>query len=176
MISLVLKYWQSKGELEKLRVACQSFWDLLEYYMQFPLQQMDIETCTVGVLELFAWQRNINRLKNEPESLFRKRVKYAFVNSKDSGSVAGFIRIFQRLGIGDITIEERNEFRDWDIIMLHLSDDSLAEFQFVLNDIVLQYGRLCRRYELVTITDASVPMAGHEFNHSWGYASAEWTV
>jgi hypothetical protein len=174
MIDLKLKFWQSKGELAKLRNACQAFWDWFDNYLQFPLQQMDAETCVLGILNLLAWQRNIEPLVNEPEALFRKRVKYAFVNSKDAGSTAGFIRIFQRLGIGEITIEERHPDRDWDVIILNLSDETLGEYHDLLNNLIRQYGRLCRRYELMTTTTASVPMAAHEFNYSWDYTSAEW--
>lgn len=174
MITLILKSWQAKGELKKLKTACQAFWEWVENYLQFPLQQMDAETCTVTILKLLAWQRNITPIINETETLFRKRVKYAFVNAQDAGSTAGFIRIFERLGIGTITIQERHPLRDWDIIILQLTDMQLSSYHDLLNELVLQYGRLCRRYELMTIAEASLPMAAHEFNNGWDYASAEW--
>lgn len=142
--------------------------------MQFPIQQMDAETCTIGILNLLAWQRDIKPIINEPEALFRKRVKYAFINAIDAGSTAGFIRIFQRLGIGDITIKERHPWRDWDVIILNISNEQLLEYQALLNDLVNQYGRLCRRYEFMTTAEVVLPMAAHEFNHSWDYTSAEW--
>lgn len=174
MIQLKLVFWLSKGELAKLKAACQLFWEWVELIVQFPLQQMNADTCTMGILKLMAWQRDIQPLINEPEALFRKRVKYAFINAKDAGSTAGFIRIFERLGIGTITISERDPSRDWDVVILHMTDAQLSEYHHLLWSLIRQYGRLCRRYELNTTTDASLPMAAHEFNHSWDYASAEW--
>ncbi len=53
-------------------------------------------------------------------------MKYAFINAKDSGSVAGFIAIFERLGIGNVLIKERQPHIDWDVIILVLNDEQLT--------------------------------------------------
>lgn len=165
MIKLELKFWLAGTELSKLRDAAQAWWERVESWISWPLQQLDAETCHLAVLDLMAWQRDITRYRGEPESLYRLRVKYAFVNAVDAGSVAGFKRIFQRLGIGALEIRERQPDRDWDVVQLLLSDEQLSDFSTLLDIIVYQYGRTCRRYELVGTTELTLGLEAHEFGH-----------
>jgi hypothetical protein len=165
MIKLELPFWLGGEELTKLQVAAQSWWEAVESWVGWPLQQMDPETCHLAVLDLIAWQRDISRFRGESEGLYRLRVKYAYVNAVDAGSVAGFKRIFQRLGIGDLTISERQPDRDWDIVQLHLTDEQLAANPLLLDMIIHQYGRTCRRYEFVTTTAVSLSIATFEFSN-----------
>ncbi|MFP6364636.1 phage tail protein [Pseudomonas aeruginosa] len=162
MIKLELKFWLAGTELSKLRDAAQAWWERVESWISWPLQQLDAETCHLAVLDLMAWQRDITRFRGEPESLYRRRVKFAFVNAVDAGSTAGFKRIFQRLGIGDVQILERQRDRDWDVVQLVLSDQQLSDYPVLLDLIVNQYGRTCRRYELVTNTWLELVIAVHE--------------
>ncbi|MCZ7024177.1 phage tail protein, partial [Salmonella enterica] len=87
--------------------AAQSWWEKVEGWLQWPLMQMNADTCHITVLDLLAWQRDISRFKDEPESLYRLRVKFAFINSVDAGSTVGLKRILQRLGVGYVEINER---------------------------------------------------------------------
>lgn len=121
----------------------QSVWS----WLLFPLQQMDALTCSESLLKLMAWDRDIQRFDGEPLTLFRKRVKFAAINAKDAGSVAGFIAIFDRLGIGHVEICERLNGRAFDVVRIRLSDEQLAINHQLLNEIIRQYGRTCRRYE-----------------------------
>lgn len=164
MIKLELKFWLAGTELSKLRDAAQAWWERVESWITWPLQQLDAETCHLAVLELMAWQRDITRFRGEPESLFRLRVKYAFVNAVDAGSTAGFKRIFQRLGIGEVRIAERQYDRDWDVVQLHLDDQQLSDFPQLLDMVIHQYGRTCRRYELVATTNVTLLMGAYEVN------------
>lgn len=164
MIKLELKFWLAGTELSKLRDAAQAWWERVESWVSWPLQQLDAETCHLAVLELMAWQRDITRFRGEPESLFRLRVKYAFVNAVDAGSTAGFKRIFQRLGIGEVRIAERQYDRDWDVVQLHLDDQQLSDFPQLLDMVIHQYGRTCRRYELVGTTLLHLVIGVHELN------------
>ena len=116
------------------------------------------------VLDLLAWQRDIQRFQGEPETLYRLRVKYAFINAVEAGSTSGLIRIFQRLGIGYVEIQERLPDQDWDIVSLLLSDSQLSENPVLLRVLIQQYGRTCRRYEFSTITPVSVGVCLVEFN------------
>ncbi|WP_241000450.1 phage tail protein, partial [Pseudomonas viridiflava] len=111
------------------------------------LLQMDADTCHLTVLDLLAWQRDITRFKGEPEGLYRLRVKYAFINSVDAGSTAGLKRILERLGVGYVEIQERMPERDWDVVLLTLSDSQLSENPDLLRVLIRQYGRTCRRYD-----------------------------
>jgi hypothetical protein len=133
-------------------------------WLRWPLQQMDAQTCHLTVLDLLAWQRDITRFKDEPESLYRLRVKFAFVNAVDAGSTAGLKRILQRLGVGHIEIDERMPDRDWDVVLLRLSDSQLSENPELLRVLVQQYGRTCRRYDFVSITPVSLRIGAVHFN------------
>ncbi|SDZ45269.1 phage tail protein [Pseudomonas sp. NFIX28] len=164
MIRLRLPFWLDGPELAKLKAAAQTWWEKIEGWLQWPLLQMDAETCHLTVLDLLAWQRDINRFKDEPESLYRLRVKFAFINAVDAGSTAGLKRILHRLGVGYVEIEERLEGRDWDVVLLRLSDSQLSENPELLRVLIQQYGRTCRRYDFVTITPVTLRIVAADFN------------
>ena len=164
MIKLKLPFWLDGKELNRLRTASQSWWDRVEGWLQWPLLQMDAETCHLTVLDLLAWQRDISRFKDEPESLYRLRVKFAFINAVDAGSTAGLKRILQRLGVGYVEIDERLPDRDWDVVLLRLSDSQLSQNPELMRVLIQQYGRTCRRYDFVTITPVSLRIVAVDFN------------
>ncbi|AYN13900.1 phage tail protein [Pseudomonas monteilii] len=164
MIKLKLPFWLEGIELTKLKNAAQSWWEKVEQWLKWPLLQIDAETCHLTVLDLLAWQRDIQRFQGEPEALYRLRVKYAFINAVEAGSTAGMIRIFQRLGIGYVEIQERLPDQDWDIVSLLLSDSQLSQNPVLLRVLIQQYGRTCRRYEFSTITPVSMAVCLAEFN------------
>ena len=116
------------------------------------------------MLDLLAWQRDISRFKDEPESLYRLRVKFAFINAVDAGSTAGLKRILQRLGVGYVEIDERLPDRDWDVVLLRLSDSQLSQNPELMRVLIQQYGRTCRRYDFVTITPVSLRIVAVDFN------------
>lgn len=164
MIRLKLPFWLSGPELAKLKQAAQAWWEKVEGWMQWPLLQLDAETCHLAILDLLAWQRDITRFPDEPLSLFRLRVKFAFINAVDAGSTAGLKRILRRLGVGYVEIEERMPDRDWDVVLLRLSDSQLSENPELLRVLIQQYGRTCRRYDFVTITPVTLRIAVADFN------------
>ena len=164
MIKLKLPFWLDGIELTMLKDASQKWWETVEGWLQWPLLQMDADTCHLTVLDLLAWQRDISRFKDEPESLYRLRVKFAFINAVDAGSTAGLKRILQRLGVGYIEIDERMPGRDWDVVLLRLSDSQLSQNPELLRVLIQQYGRTCRRYDFVTITPVSLRIVAVDFN------------
>ena len=164
MIQLKLPFWLSGPELTKLKASAQAWWAKVEEWMQWPLLQADAETCHLTILDLLAWQRDITRFDGEPESLYRLRVKYAFVNAVDAGSPAGLKRILRRLGVGYVEIEERMPDRDWDVVLLTLSDSQLSENPELLRVLIQQYGRTCRRYDFVTVTPVTMHTLIADFN------------
>ena len=164
MIKLKLPFWLDGKELSRLKTASQSWWEKVEGWMQWPLLQMDAETCHLTVLDLLAWQRDISRFKDEPESLYRLRVKFAFINAVDAGSTAGLKRILQRLGVGYVEIDERLPDRDWDVVLLRLSDSQLSQNPELMRVLIQQYGRTCRRYDFVSITPVSLRVVAVDFN------------
>ena len=164
MSPLKLPFWLAGPELTKLKVAAQAWWAKVTGWLQWPLQQMDAETCHLTVLDLLAWQRDITRFKDEPESLYRLRVKFAFINAVDAGSTAGLKRILRRLGVGYVEIDERMPDRDWDVVLLRLSDSQLSESPELLRVLIQQYGRTCRRYDFVTVTPVTINTRLANFN------------
>ncbi|CEE91307.1 conserved hypothetical protein [Xenorhabdus nematophila str. Anatoliense] len=151
LAQLALPSWMNKGEPAKLLQAARAFWLTVYDWLKWPLAQLDAETCTEALLSVLAYQRDIQRFNGEPLSLFRKRVKYAFINARDAGSVAGFIAIFDRLGVGYVELLERQPGIDWDVIILRLSDGQIASNPDLLMSIIRQYGRTCRRYRFEVI-------------------------
>ncbi|KAB0566600.1 phage tail protein [Pseudomonas palleroniana] len=164
MIKLNLPFWLDGPQLAKLKAAAQAWWEKVEGWLQWPLLQMDAQTCHLTILDLLAWQRDISRFKDEPESLYRLRVKFAFINAVDAGSTAGLKRILQRLGVGYVEIDERMPDRDWDVVMLRLSDSQLSQNPELLRVLIQQYGRTCRRYDFVTLTPVSLRLVAADFN------------
>lgn len=156
-----------KGELRKIALLFEKWWRYVLGAVVFPLSILDEEKCSERILNLVAYQRDIDRFEGEPIALFRKRVKYAFVNAKDAGSKAGFIRIFERLGIGYVEIVERFDVENWDVIKIHLSDSQLAKNHELLNLIIRKYGRTCRRYTFEVISKTQITIGHSEFDHDY---------
>jgi len=166
-MNIKLPMWLDGPEVSKLKAAAVAWFTRLGDWAAWPLAQMDPEKCCEGILRLIAWQRDIDRFAGEPLSLYRLRIKYAYANASDAGSVAGFKRIFQRLGIGYVEVEERIAGLDWDIVSIRLSENQLAANQSLLGVLIQQYGRTCRRYRWEVITSVQIGMHGHEFNNDF---------
>jgi hypothetical protein len=152
LASMSLPVWMDNGEPQKLLRAARQYWAQVYGWVTWPLRQFDPLTCTESILNLLAWDRDITRFDGEPLTLYRKRVAYAFVNASDAGSVAGFINIFQRLGIGYVELMERQPGIDWDVILVRVSDNQVADNPQLMIQIIRQYGRTCRRYQFVVIS------------------------
>ena len=172
MIDIKLPFWLTADQTSRLITAAKNWWQLAEDWMRWPLGQLDPLTCTRGILELLAWQRDIERFPGEPLDLYRKRVKFALVNAQDAGSKAGFIRIFERLGIGYVEIDERVDPVDWDVILVRLSDSQIAENTDLLLYIIEKYGRTCRRYQLEVITPIQATIDCRATGHTWWFDTA----
>ena len=149
---MVLPFWMDRGEPLKLLRAARKFWLAVYGWLTWPVSQFDPLTCAEPLLNLMAYDRDITRFDGEPLGLFRKRVAYAFVNAADAGSVEGFRRIFRRLGIGLIDLQERQPDIDWDIVVLRVTDGQSSRNPQLLLQIIQQYGRTCRRYQFEVIT------------------------
>lgn len=172
MRKLELPLWLNRGTVKALAEFLHQWWLQVEDWVATPLTQIDPDTCTLGMLDILAWGRNVKRFAGEPESLYRLRVKHAFANAVDAGSVAGIQRIFDRLGVGYVEVLERQPAKDWDVIILQLSDAQLSQNQALLKRLLEKYGRTCRRYEFNIITPVELGISAHEFEHTWYYDDA----
>jgi hypothetical protein len=172
-----LPVWMKNGvQTNKLKDAFSEWWDKTEEWLKTPLNQMDARTCAAALLKYHAYQKDVTRLANEPDDLFRKRVAYAEQNAMDAGSKAGFISIFERLGIGYLEMLEREDDENWDVVSLRLSDSQIAVNIDLLAYIIQQYGRTCRRYELTVLTPVSVFVDVVEVGHVWSLDVAQQVI
>jgi len=160
-----LPIWLRGEEVKKLASAFASFWDKAEDWIKTPLDQTDAETCHPKVLKMLAYQRDMNLMPNEPEALFRKRVKYAIKNAMDAGSHEGFKAIFERLELPLLGQIERDPLTDWDVITLWLSDSAITQEPELGQYIIRTYGRTCRRYEFLLV-DALPAVNVHSYSSS----------
>lgn len=148
MVDLKLPYWLGGELFQKLKAIVQAFWILVESWLRFPLSGFDIDNLDEERLLLLGWERDIIRFDGEPLSLYRKRVKFAYVNAFDSGSVVGFKNIMRRLDVGMVEIKERLPGLDWDIVSIELDDQQFGSNQKLVELVVQYYGRTCRRYQI----------------------------
>ncbi len=139
----------------------------LKEWLLFPLQQVDALTCSEKVLNLKAWDANINRFSGETEAIFRKRVKFAFQNAKDAGSKAGFAAIFERMDLTILDQRERVSEVDWDVIAIDVPETTTENDVQLFSQLIRQYGRTCRRYEIAIIHPIELTLAAAEFHGQW---------
>lgn len=159
LAGITLPSWMNRGEPLALQRAARKFWEKVWGWVNWPLNQFDPLTCSEALLGLLAYQRDITRFNGEPLPLFRRRVAYAFINARDAGSVAGFIAIFQRLGIGYVELLERQPGIDWDVISVRVTDGQISDNPELLMLIIQQYGRTCRRYRFEVITANNIAIS-----------------
>lgn len=159
-----LPFWMGGEECSKLARAAHGWFSRLGEWAALPARQLDPLTCTPTVLDLLAWQRNVTTYQGEPERLYRLRVAHAYANARDAGSVAGWGRIFQRLELGGVALEERVAGQDWDIIGVVVDDTAFPDQQNVLEIIVQEYGRTCRRYRFISRIPQAVRVAACAFD------------
>lgn len=173
MIEIKLPFWFNHSEVSKLKSLFEKWWAVGLNLVKFPLQMFDVLTAPEWLVHLIAYQRDIERFKGEPLDLFRKRVHYAYINAEDAGSVAGFKKIFERLGIGQVELIERFDEVNWDVIRLQLSDEQIANNSTLLTAIVRKYGRTCRRYEYYTPVYQELEIASGSIQHIYYYNTAK---
>lgn len=145
-----IPFWMNGSHVRTLAGASRVWFGRLGEWAAFPLRQTDPMTCSERMLDLIAWQRGVTRAAGEAERLYRLRVTHAYANARDSGQIAGWKRIFKRLELGDIALEERKAGQDWDVIGIMMDDGSFPNYQNVLELIVADYGRTCRRYHFIS--------------------------
>lgn len=71
-------------------------------------------------------------------------------------STAGWGRIFERLELGGLSLAERVPGQDWDRVGIIADDSQFPDQQNVLEIIIEDYGRTCRRYYF----DSRIPIPG----------------
>ena len=181
--TVIVPWWQDgetiSDEIKEphfLSKGVTAFFKRLKTWLLFPLQQADALTCSESLLTLLAWDRDITRFENEPLSLFRKRVKFAVINAKDAGSVAGFKAVFERLDVGIIAFEERENIAEWDVCTIEITDDDVSQNSKLIQTLIEQYGRTCRRYRIQVKYPANVYVSSFIFSHQFSMYVARHSV
>ncbi|WP_221800407.1 phage head spike fiber domain-containing protein [Oceanobacter mangrovi] len=158
-----LKFWQrgtgSKADAKAAATVVDTWWTTVKGWLAFPFTVWEVDTAPLFIVDLLAWERDITRYTGEPESLYRLRVEHAYANAKDAGSTAGFVRIWERLGLGSCFIVERPEDDDWDIVYIDMDPAVFAGNETLIMTMLNQYGRTCRRYRVSTTSVVSMSVA-----------------
>ncbi len=147
-----LPVWFRGNDALKLEASAAEYWQHIESALFSWLEQLDEESAAVEILDLLAWERDVNRIPGEPKEIYAKRIKHAVANATDAGSNIGMGRIFERLGFGHVDINERLPNYDWDMIEIAMEESEQTGKQDLIKEIIRAYGRTCRRYFLSTYT------------------------
>ena len=173
-----LRYWMGRGELAKFARAMRNYWEHVKAAFEMPLQQHDPLTAPMALVNILAWQRGVEKLGQEPEELFRIRVAHAYGFARDAGSVSGWEDMFAKLGYPHIAQDERLVNVDWDVISLKIRDGDLTNVPKLLDTVVRQYGRTCRRYQYTSYVE--MPLAARSKNieaqYSMSHVKARFNV
>ncbi|ANB97592.1 MULTISPECIES: phage tail protein [Vibrio harveyi group] len=165
-----LRYWMGRGELAKFARAMRNYWEHVRAAFEMPLQQHDPLTAPMALVNILAWQREVERLGQEPEALFRIRVAHAYGFSRDAGTIAGWKEMFAKLGYPHVTQDERLDNVDWDVISLKIEDGDLTNVPKLFDTVIRQYGRTCRRYQYTSY--AGMPLAARSQNIEAQYSTS----
>lgn len=169
---LSLVFWLNAGNLKQYATFLNTWYETVKGWLTFPASQFDIDTAHIDLVNLYAWQRDVQRFNSEPEWLYRSRVKHAYQNARDAGTVAGFKRIWARMGLGALEIEERIVGRDWDIVALKISDSVISDHPELLDIIIEKYGRTGRRYEWTTEIKVNLNIRSAAFGNTASHHTA----
>jgi hypothetical protein len=170
--NIKLIFWQGTGNLKAYAAFLNTWYGLVKSWLEFPLIQFDVDQAHIAIVDLWAWERKVIRFNTEPEWLYRRRVKHAYQNARDAGTTAGFKRIWARMELGHLEIAERLDGRDWDIVELTVTESTIAEHPELLDLIIINYGRTCRRYEWTTKTNLKINTLGATIEHNSEYITA----
>ncbi|HHP0468861.1 TPA: phage tail protein [Vibrio harveyi] len=165
-----LRYWMGRGELAKFARAMRNYWGHVKAAFEMPLQQHDPLTAPMALVNILAWQREIERLGQEPEELFRIRVAHAYGFACDAGSIAGWEDMFAKLGYPHIGQDERLVNVPWDVISLKIRDGDLTNVPKLLDTVIRKYGRTCRRYQYTSYVE--MPLAARSKNVEAQYSTS----
>lgn len=158
-----LAFWLKGKSLAALSNSAQQWWQEIENWFIAVSPSIDELEAPLILVNLLAWSRMVERLQDEPEALYRLRVKHAFANMVDAGSIAGLKRIFERLELHIIDIQERQSGNDWDVVSIQIADNTLSERGQLIANLVQTYGLTCRRYQY-SIVDAVETFTGSAVN------------
>ncbi|WP_043991541.1 hypothetical protein [Vibrio sp. AND4] len=155
-----------KGAMCALGQTLLGYWTRVQDVLEWPLKQLDPMVAPIEFVDLMAWQRDIERLPKEPEHIYRIRVNFAYAFATGGGSEAGWEAMFEQLGYPHIDIDERLSYYPWDVVSVKVQDSDLNDVPGLMDALVRQYGRTCRRYSFDVTTIACPHISVAEFSHT----------
>ncbi|CAH8242124.1 conserved hypothetical protein [Vibrio aestuarianus] len=167
------KYWMGRGELAKFANALRNYWLRVDEALRMPLKKHDPLTAPIGIVRLMAWERDIEPLEREDEMIFRIRVANAYSFARHGGETAGFKNMFGKLGVDWVEIHEREDQEQWDVVTIETADSDLAQKNWLMNAMIRQYGRTCRRYQFNVTYPVTLKMIAAAFGHRFNLHSAK---
>jgi hypothetical protein len=164
--NIQLPTWLSGEQVTALSNVANQYWQQVEQQLWWWLEQITEDDAALPILNLLAWERDITRLEDEPVNLYRLRIKHAQANAEDAGSTEGMEAIFKRLGFGYMEINERIDGYDWDMVGISMLEEEFSGNQALVEELIRQYGRTCRRYFLQVLNVVKIYVLGGlvEFN------------
>lgn len=166
-----LPIWMDGNNAQGLRSLSMRWWEQCLTWLQAPQTLGDALTAPLAVVDLLAYQRNVDRYPSEPERLYRLRVNHALINARDAGTRAGMERIFARLEMPVYALAERLAGYDWDMIKVEATLADYLHAADLLHIVMQAYRRTCRRWLLEvqaptltapqTTTAAALTIADH---------------
>lgn len=143
-----LPIWMDGEKAQGLRSLSIRWWEQCLTWLQSPLTLGDALTAPLAIVDLLAYQRDIERYPSEPERLYRLRVHHALINARDAGTRAGMERIFTRLEMPVYGLAERLAGYDWDMIKVEATLADYLQAADALHIVMSAYRRTCRRWLL----------------------------
>lgn len=145
-----LPLWMKKvkeGEIYKIGKVIELLINDLSGWYQEAAIQLNIDTCHDEIVDLYAWESHLYQVRGESKDLFRLRVKNAFLTAQESGYKHGLEKILTEHGVSNFTVQERVPGEDWDKIYIEFDNEELLNVPSeVLDQILQEWGRTCRRY------------------------------
>ena len=170
--AITFKHWMAQGELAKFARAMTAYWRHVQDSLELPLRRFDPLTAPFELVKLVAWERDVELLDKEYENIFRLRVANAFSFAKNSGDVKGFTSMLKTLGVNFAVLHERQPEIDFDIIKIEIGSSDLSNNAYLINSVIRQYGRTCRRYRVNVTFPANQKILHGQFSHSLQIYSA----
>lgn len=148
MITGNISFWMNGTRAQALKAAAERWWiTSAEGFAKILNVKHDVLNAPLEIVDLLAWERDITRFDDEPERLYRLRVKHAYINVLDAGLAVGMQRIFKRLELPELPIDERLiPDYEWDMLRLQIEFNDYLEHRTGLYIVLQIYRRTCRRW------------------------------
>ena len=156
-----LAVWLHGNRVSALSSVAMRWWEQCADWLRIPLSFGDVMTAPLAIVDLYAYQRGITRSALDTERRYRLKVHHALRNAHDAGTLAGMVRIFERLELPAYGLTDRLAGYDWDVVAVDMDVRELDSQRPYLMDIWGLYGRTCRRFAMrgVTVTAATLRAA-----------------